>query len=187
MFIHDTTTSGPSGRAAWMMRILVCLGIALWMLAVSGAAATSSAATLYPGNGPVRLSVPLTEKERLHDLEIERGKSISISTDYTVKRISVGDSEILDVVALGTKDIQLVAKSVGITNVLLLDSKERPQAVIEVHVGTPYTHIQRSIRRRLRSRRPCTRCSHPRTGGTTRRGNAATRGPPRSPRVHPRG
>ncbi len=147
MFIHDATTSGLSGRAGWMMRILVCLGIALWMLAVSGAAVKSSAATLNPASGPIRLPVPLNEQGRLHDLEIERGKSISISTDYTVKRISVGDPEVLDVVALGSKDFQLVAKSVGITNVLVLDDRGRPQAVIEVHVGTPYTHIENSIRR----------------------------------------
>ncbi len=83
----------------------------------------------------------------MHNLEIERGKSIAISTDYAVKRISVGAPEILDVVAIGTKDIQLVAKSIGITNVLLWDTKGRPQAIIEVHVGTPYTHVERTIRR----------------------------------------
>jgi pilus assembly protein CpaC len=130
-----------------MMRILIGSGIALWMLAASGAVATSSADSLDPSLGPVRISVPLSEKDRLHDLEIERGKSISITTDYRVKRISVGAPEVLDVVALGSKDIQLVAKKVGITNVLLWDDKGRPQAVIEVHVGTPYTHIQRTLRR----------------------------------------
>jgi pilus assembly protein CpaC len=130
-----------------MMRILVCSAIALWMLALSGTSVTSSAAILDAASGPIRLPVPLSEQERLHDLEIERGKSISITTDYAVKRISVGDAEILDVVALGEKDIQLVAKSVGITNVLFLDNKGRPQAVIEVHVGTPFSHIERSIQR----------------------------------------
>jgi pilus assembly protein CpaC len=117
------------------------------MLAVSGAMAPSSADTINPNNGPIRLSVPLSEQDRLHNLEIERGKSIAISTDYAVKRISVGAPEILDVVAIGTKDIQLVAKSIGITNVLLWDTKGRPQAIIEVHVGTPYTHVERTIRR----------------------------------------
>ncbi len=147
MFVHYTTTSGPSGRAGWMMRILVCSAIALWMLVLSGTSVTSSAATLNPAEGPIRLALPLSEQERLHDLEIERGKSISITTDYAVKRISVGDAAILDVVALGDRDIQLVAKSVGITNVLFLDSKGRPQAVIEVHVGTPFSHIERSVQR----------------------------------------
>jgi pilus assembly protein CpaC len=132
-----------------MIRALICSGIALLMLALSGASVTSSARILNPDNGPIRLSVPLSEKELLHDLEIERGKSVSVTTAYTIKRVSVGDPNVLDVAALGSRDIQLVAKSVGITNVLLLDDKGRPQAVIEVHVGTPYSHIQRSIRRLL--------------------------------------
>lgn len=149
MIVHYTTAIGRSGRAGWMMRVLICSGIALWMLAVYGAAVTSSAATLYPGDGPILLPVPLSEQERLHDLEIERGKSISITTAYTVKRISVGDPAVLDVAALGNKDIQLVAKAVGITNVLFWDDKGRPQAVIEVQVGTPYTHIEKSLRRLL--------------------------------------
>jgi pilus assembly protein CpaC len=97
------------------------------------------------------LSAPLSEQERLHDLEIERGKSVSITTAYTVKRISVGDPGILDVAAIGSRDVQLVAKTVGITNVLFWDSKGRPQAVIEVHVGTPYMHIERAIRNSLQN------------------------------------
>jgi pilus assembly protein CpaC len=147
MFVHYTTASGHPERVGWMMRILIGSGIALWMLAVSGAATTSSADTINPNNGPILLSAPLSEPERLHELDIERGKSIAISTAYAVKRISVGDPKVLDVVAIGNKDIQLVAKAVGITNVLFWDTKGRPQAVIEVHVGAPYTHIERSIRR----------------------------------------
>jgi pilus assembly protein CpaC len=147
MFVHYTTTSGHSGRAGWMMRVLVCSYIAMWILAVSGASTTSSAATLNPDSGLIRLPVPVSEEDRLHSLEIESGKSISIATDYTVKRISVGDPEVLDVVALGAKDIQLVAKAVGVTNVLLLGTQGRPQAVIEIHVGTPYSNIERSIQR----------------------------------------
>jgi pilus assembly protein CpaC len=147
MFIHYATTSGLPGRVGWMMRILICSGIALWMLAVSGAATMSSADTIDPDNGPIRLSVPLDEQARLHNLLIERGKSISISTDYAVKRVSVGDPSILDVAALGAREVQLVAKTVGITNVLLWDNKGMPQAVIEVHVGTPFTYIEQSIQR----------------------------------------
>ena len=137
MFVNYTTPRRQPGRIERMKRVLICSGIGLWMLAASGAVATSSAMTLNPDRGAIRLSKPLSEEERLHDLQIERGKSISISTDYTVNRISVGDPAILDVVALGAKDIQLVAVAVGVTNVLLWDSNGRLQAVIEVDVGTP--------------------------------------------------
>jgi pilus assembly protein CpaC len=149
MFVRYTTPSRSLGRVEWMMRTPICSGIVLWILAVSGFAATSSAVTLNSDHGAIRLSNPLTEQERLHDLLIEQGKSISIATDYTVKRISVGDPTVLDVVALGAKDVQLVAKAIGVTNVLFWDDKGRPQAIIEVEVGTPYSHIQRSLRRFL--------------------------------------
>lgn len=151
MFERYTTLSRHPRRVGGMVRVLICSGIGLWMLAVSGAVATSSAMTLNPDHGAIRLSNPLSEEGRLHDLRIEQGKSISISTDYTVNRISVGDSAILDVVALGAKDIQLVAKAVGVTNVLFWDNKGRLQAVIEVDVGTPYSHIQHLLQRFLQN------------------------------------
>jgi len=151
MFVHYTTSSGPYRMVRCAIRILILSIIALWVLAVTGISVTSSAATLDPSLGPIRLAVPLSEQDRLYDLEIERGKSITITTDYTINRISVGDPEVLDVAALGGRDIQLVAKSVGITNVLILDQNSRPQAVIEVHVGTPYTHIERSLQRLLQN------------------------------------
>jgi len=132
-----------------MMRILIWSGIALWALSFSGVVSTSAAAVLNPDQGSIRLPVPLSEPERLHDLQIEVGKSISISTDYTVKKISVGNPDIVDVVALGPKEIQLVARAIGVTNVLLWNDKGRPQAVIQVDVGTAYTHIERSLRRYL--------------------------------------
>jgi len=149
MFVHYTTSSGHSGWARWAIRLLICSAIGLWMLALSGAMTSSSAALLIPDNGPIRLPVPATEEERLHDLDMERGKSVSITTDYNIKRISVGEPKILDVAAIGGKDVQLVAKSVGITNVLFWDDKGQPQAVIEVHVGTPYTHIERALQQLL--------------------------------------
>ncbi len=62
MFVHYTTASGHPAKVGWLMRILICSGIALWMLALSGAVATSSADTINPNNGPIRLSVPLSEQ-----------------------------------------------------------------------------------------------------------------------------
>jgi pilus assembly protein CpaC len=80
---------------------------------------------------------------------MEQGKSASISTDYGVKRVSVGHPEILDVVVLGTRQLQFVGKSAGATNVLLWDSKNRLQTVLDVHVGAPYSHIGSELRRVL--------------------------------------
>ncbi len=151
MLILYTTPSRHSESVGWMMRILIWSGIALWTLSMSGIVSTSSAATLSPDHGSIRLAVPLSEQERVHDLQIEIGKSISLNTAYTVKRISIGNPDVVDVVALGPKDLQLVAKGIGVTNVLLWNDRGRPQAVIQVDVGTAYAHIERSLRRYLNS------------------------------------
>ena len=82
-------------------------------------------------------------------LEMERGKSVLLKTSYNVKRVSVGDPELLDVAVLSPREIQLVAKDVGATNVLIWDSRGRPQASIEVEIGNTQTYLQRELRRIL--------------------------------------
>jgi pilus assembly protein CpaC len=82
---------------------------------------------------------------------MEANKSVAVSTEYSVKRVSVGNSEILDVVVLGTRQLQFVAKRPGATNVLIWDPKEQVQAVIDVHVGTAYSHISSELRRVLQN------------------------------------
>ncbi len=85
----------------------------------------------------------------LHQIEIEHGKSVFLRADYTIKRVSVGNPEIVDVVVLSTREIQLVAKSVGGTNVILWDPGGRPQAAIDVHVGTVHSNLQSLLRKVL--------------------------------------
>jgi pilus assembly protein CpaC len=82
-------------------------------------------------------------------LEIARGKSVYVKTGYNVKRVSVGNPDILDVVVLSPRELQFVAKAMGSTNVLVWDSKGNPQASIEVEVGTPESYLQRGLRRIL--------------------------------------
>jgi pilus assembly protein CpaC len=79
-------------------------------------------------------------------LEIQVGKSLAVETAYAVKRVSIGDPEILDIAVLSPRRFQLVAKAVGTTNVVVWDSRDRPQAVIDVEVGTAYSHIERRLR-----------------------------------------
>jgi pilus assembly protein CpaC len=82
-------------------------------------------------------------------LEIARGKSVYVKTAYNVKRVSVGNSELLDVVVLSPRELQFVAKAMGSTNVLVWDSAGSPQASIEVEIGTPESYLQRGLRRIL--------------------------------------
>jgi pilus assembly protein CpaC len=82
-------------------------------------------------------------------LEIARGKSVYVKTGYNVKRVSVGNPALLDVVVLSPRELQFVAKATGTSNVLVWDTQGNPQASIEVEVGTPESYLQRSLSRIL--------------------------------------
>jgi pilus assembly protein CpaC len=72
-----------------------------------------------------------------------------IQTSYSVRRVSVGDPNVVDVSPLGTKEIQLVAKSIGTTNVVLWSPTGVPKASINVAVGAANSHIEAELKRVL--------------------------------------
>jgi pilus assembly protein CpaC len=100
----------------------------------------------------IRLEKPASEDEILRHVEIERGTSRFVSTSYPVKRVSVGDPEILEVAILNPREFQLVAKSLGSTNVLVWDRSGRPMAAIDVLVGSPYSNLERQLQRLLENK-----------------------------------
>jgi pilus assembly protein CpaC len=121
------------------------LGIAGALLAICMMA---SGAFGYDGMGGaiVRLSTAADEHERLHTLDLELGKSIFVQTDFSVKRVSVGSAEILEVVVLSPKEIQLVPQKKGTTNLILWDQRGDPAAVVDVSIGNSFTEIERKLR-----------------------------------------
>ncbi len=146
MFGMSARRIGHWGETPCVLRILMCSGVALWMMAAAGSGAARTANLLTADRGVIDLSAPHSEEDLLHELQIETGKSVSLKTSYTVKRVSVGNPDILDVAVLGGHELQLVAKSVGATNLLIWDTTGRAQAVIDVHVGSAFSHIERSLR-----------------------------------------
>jgi len=123
--------------------------------------AVTAASTLAPTAGNAietrvllpsvdRATVELTQADEgsvLRRLELEIGKSLYVQTDYAVKRVSVGNPEILDVVVLSPRELQLVPLEVGGTNLLLWSSRGRPEAALDIQVGTQHRHIQSELRR----------------------------------------
>jgi pilus assembly protein CpaC len=120
---------------------------------LSTAATAPAPETLLPSlsRATIELDVPRAEEDVLQQLEIETGKSVFVRTTYGVKRVSVGNPDVLDVVVLNPKEFQLVAKSVGTTNLLVWDKRGRPQAAIDIHVGAPHSRLQSELRRILSS------------------------------------
>jgi pilus assembly protein CpaC len=128
------------------------LGILLAALGVLALAAPGwSAEQLEPsaGRATIHLHDPGNHEDVLRELRLERGKSAYLVSEYQVKRVSVGDPNVVDVLVLSPRELQLVGKSIGTTNVLLWDSKGMPKAAIDVSVGTPHSHLESELRRVL--------------------------------------
>ncbi len=102
-----------------------------------------------PGEAHLRIQRPRRDEDALYELRLERGKSVSASTEFRVKRVSVGDSELLDVLVLSPNELQFVTKGIGSTNVILWDNGGAPQAAIDVHIGAPYSGLESELRRVL--------------------------------------
>jgi Flp pilus assembly secretin CpaC len=102
-----------------------------------------------PATAAVRLEPAGEAEDLMRTLEIERGKSVFVRTGYDVKRVSVGNPELLDVVVLAPRELQFVAKATGSTNVLIWDTRGQPQAAIDVQIGTPETYLERELQRIL--------------------------------------
>jgi pilus assembly protein CpaC len=84
-------------------------------------------------------------------IELERGKMIVLKPQYRVSRIAVGDPEIADFVVNGASEIQVVGKRVGTTNLMVWDSRNRIQAVMDVTVGSVKAQLVRELQRVLGS------------------------------------
>ncbi len=102
-----------------------------------------------PGTATVHLDAPRDDQDVLRELEVEVGKSVYVRTSYSAKRVSVGNPDIVDVVILSPREFQLVALSVGATNVVVFDPRNVPMVAIDVHVGAVYSHIAAELRRVL--------------------------------------
>ena len=128
---------------------LAAIVLALTLVGAEEARAAEAASPVSTDGPSIILEEPASNADILRYLEMERGKSRFVRTAYAVKRVSVGDPEIVEVVVINTREFQLVAKNIGSTNVLVWDQSGRPKASIEVSVGTAYVHLERELQRIL--------------------------------------
>jgi pilus assembly protein CpaC len=146
------TTNARTGYRATVRRLRGALALAATLaLAAPATATTTIPQTLSPepGKATIFLEPPGDAVDVIRQLELERGKSTFLRTGYSVKRVSVGNPEILDVVVLSGSELQLVAKAVGTTNMLVWDPRGRLQAAIDIHIGSAQSALQAELRRLL--------------------------------------
>lgn len=80
------------------------------------------------------------------ELDLYQGKSILLKSELAVSRISVSDPAVADVKVLSPKEIYVLGKSTGLTNVTLWDKAKRVVAVYDIYVTTDVGVIQHEIK-----------------------------------------
>ncbi len=145
----STSTACARRARATRRGSVLALALALGLAGPAAATSTTQVLAAAPGDAVVHLDPSGDATDVLRQLAMERGKSMFLKAGYSVKRVAVGSPEILDVVVLNSTELQLVAKAVGTTNVLVWDPSGRLQAAIDVHVSSAQSQLQAELRRIL--------------------------------------
>lgn len=93
----------------------------------------------------IDLVSPIADVVAKQSLDLELGKSVFIRAGFSVKRVSVGDPEIVDVVVLSPSELQLVPKRIGETNMIVWERGGDPAVILDVSVGTSFTTLERRL------------------------------------------
>ena len=149
------TTDEPGRRRVPLCAAGPIAGITAALCLLAGAALaveTKPHATreLLPSSafGTIDLEAASSAEETVRSLALEKGKSVIVRTGYGVTRVAVGDPKVADVVVLQTSEIQIVAKEVGTTNVVIWGGGQI-MAAIDLHVGRAYSAIEGEIQRMI--------------------------------------
>ena len=101
-------------------------------------------------NDPViELPAPVDAAGRLHQIFLDRGKSTLVRTHFDVERVAVGQPSVANVIVLGPRELQIVAQTIGETNLLLWSSGGRVEMALDLAVNPPHATLERELQRIL--------------------------------------
>ncbi|MEJ1297183.1 MAG: type II and III secretion system protein family protein [Candidatus Sedimenticola sp. (ex Thyasira tokunagai)] len=121
-----------------LLRIAPYLAIALFLSLLLPATSVTAA---DPASIPVRMDLG----GRIDELNIAVGKSRILVSPVNVKQLLVGNPDVADIRLLGKREILLLGKSPGTTNLAIRDNKERLVSLIDVAVGYDLEAIKRKL------------------------------------------
>lgn len=99
-----------------------------------------------PGSAAVvDLVAPRADGTAQQSLDLELGKSVFVRAGFSVKRVSVGDPEIVDMVVLSPSEFQVVPKKIGETNMIVWERSGEPSVILDVSVGTSFSALERRL------------------------------------------
>lgn len=123
--------------------------LAILLTALALVAIATNASAIDPSRTRVVLSIPETIDDVPREMSLEKGHSTFLQTEYDISRVSVGDADIVDVEVLGSREVQLLAKKVGQTNVVVWSPRNSPKAAISITVDPPHAHVEAQLRQLL--------------------------------------
>lgn len=140
---------------AWLLAAACVLGLAVPSVhALVSKGFIGSAPTpveLLP-NGRRAIHIPAGQPAGLLPrVELERGKSVVLTTDFDLERVAVADPKTANLVMIDARTLQVVALAPGSTNLLLWDDRGTLQAALDVFVGITRSQVQIKLRELLGS------------------------------------
>ena len=107
--------------------------------------AAGGVSALPERNSVIELAMPSAGEVSQQSLDLELGKSVFVRSGFDVRRVSVGDPTIVDVLVLSPREIQIVPKKIGETNMIVWERGGSPSVILDVSVGTSFTTLERRL------------------------------------------
>ena len=135
---------------AWILAAALVLGLAVpsvhALVSMGGIGVAPTPVELIP-NGRRSIHIPAGQPAALLPrVELERGKSLVLETDFDLERIAVADPKTANLVMIDTRTVQVVALAPGSTNLLLWDDRGTLQAAVDVFVGATRSQVEIKLR-----------------------------------------
>jgi pilus assembly protein CpaC len=124
--------------ASMMRRCGLAFVVLLFLFAFffRGAAQGSSAKVILEKAQPQRLSLTV-------------GKSVVISSSEPVKRVSLGSQDVADAIVLTPRQISVIGKATGVTNLILWGADDKISSVIDIQVSPDVSRLGEMIQKIL--------------------------------------
>ena len=91
----------------------------------------------------------ILEKAEIQKLSLTVGKSVIVSSSETVKRVSLGSQDIADAIVLTPRQISVIGKASGVTNLILWGPDDKISTILDIQVSPDVSRLGEMIQKIL--------------------------------------
>ena len=88
----------------------------------------------------------ILEKAEAQKLSLTVGKSVIVSSSEAVKRVSLGSQEVADAIVLTPRQISVVGKAAGVTNLIIWGADDKVSSTLDIQVSPDVSRLGEMIR-----------------------------------------